>query len=31
MSREGELILLTLDQAYDRKPSHGSNPKGPFR
>lgn len=31
MSREIELILLTLDQAYDRKSWHGSNLKGALR
>lgn len=31
MSREIELILLTLDQAYDRKSWHGANLKGALR
>ncbi|WP_243382017.1 DinB family protein [Geothrix alkalitolerans] len=31
MSREIELILLSLDQAYDRKSWHGSNLKGAVR
>ncbi|WP_243286862.1 DinB family protein [Geothrix terrae] len=31
MSREIELILLSLDQAYDRKSWHGSNLKGALR
>ena len=31
MSREIDLLLLTLDQAYDRKSWHGSNLKGALR
>jgi len=31
MTREIELLLLTLDQAYDRKSWHGSNLKGALR
>ncbi|MCE1204378.1 MAG: hypothetical protein LWW79_07195 [Holophagaceae bacterium] len=31
MARDLDLLLLTLDQAYDRKSWHGSNLKGGLR